>query len=83
MWHLPEGNFTGNAQGIYQWYEFENLTYLKLQPHPSEASESIWYPYIEEHMFFPLSVIFIKNVVAVAAYSRLASQCQAKFQTMK
>ena len=28
-------------------------------------------------------VNFIKNVVAVAAYSRLASQSQAKFQTMK
>ena len=27
--------------------------------------------------------IFIKNVVAVAAYSRLASRSQAKFQTMK
>ena len=28
-------------------------------------------------------LIFIKNVVAVAAYSRLASRSQAKFQTMK
>ena len=28
-------------------------------------------------------IIFIKNVVAVAAYSRLASRSQAKFHTMK
>ena len=24
LWHSPEGNFTGNAQGIFPWYEFEN-----------------------------------------------------------
>ena len=24
LWHSPEGNFTGNAQNIYPWYEFEN-----------------------------------------------------------
>ena len=24
LWHSPEGNFTGNAQDIYPWYEFEN-----------------------------------------------------------
>ena len=31
----------------------------------------------------PQTYIFIKNVVAVAAYSWLASRSQAKFQTMK
>ena len=24
FWHPPEGNFTGNVQAIYSWYEFEN-----------------------------------------------------------
>ena len=24
LWHSPQGNFTGNAQDIYPWYEFEN-----------------------------------------------------------
>ena len=23
LWHSPEGNFSGNAQDIYPWYEFE------------------------------------------------------------
>ena len=23
-WHSPEGNFAGNAQDIYPWYQFEN-----------------------------------------------------------
>ena len=31
----------------------------------------------------PLTGVFIKNVVAVAAYSRLASRSQAKFHIMK
>ena len=30
-WHLPEGNFTGTAQDISLWYEFE-MTNLSLQP---------------------------------------------------
>ena len=24
LWHLPEDNFTGNAQYIHPWFEFEN-----------------------------------------------------------
>ena len=24
LWHSPEGNFTGNAPDIYNWYDFEN-----------------------------------------------------------
>ena len=24
--HSPEGNFTKNAENIYPWYEFENLS---------------------------------------------------------
>ena len=26
FWHSPEGNFTGNAQDVYPWYEFENYS---------------------------------------------------------
>ena len=43
-----------------------------------------WYLFLmTTGKIWELLVIFIKNVVAVAAYSRLASRSQAKFQTMK
>ena len=29
LWYLRDGNFTGNAQGIYPWYEFE-IFFLKI-----------------------------------------------------
>ena len=38
---------------------------------------------IRKSGFNTVKRVFIKNVVAVAAYSRLASRSQAKFQTMK
>ena len=37
FWHLPEGNFTRNAQTIYPWYEFEkknNLRYRRISQGP-------------------------------------------------
>ena len=47
LWHSPEGNFTGNAQDVYPWYEFK-ITYSRLQPHLPGASGSImcWMPKI-------------------------------------
>ena len=38
LWHSPEGNFTGNAQDIYLWYEFE-ITYWRSQLHLPGANE--------------------------------------------
>ena len=38
LWHSPESNFTGNAQDINAWNEFE-ITILKLFPHFPGANE--------------------------------------------
>ena len=38
LWHSPEGNFIGNAQYLYPWYEFKTIT-LILQPHFPEAND--------------------------------------------
>ena len=39
LWHSSEGNFTGNAQDIYSWSEFENNFDFKFQPHLPWSNE--------------------------------------------
>ena len=38
VWHSFKGNFTGSAEDIYLWYEFENY-YLRLQPYRLGTNE--------------------------------------------
>ena len=38
LWHSPEGNFTGNTQDIYPWYELK-MTNLNLQVHLPGSNE--------------------------------------------
>ena len=42
LWHSPVGNFTGNAQDMYAWYEFENLNYCQITV--ASLGHLDWYP---------------------------------------
>ena len=43
--HSPEGNFTGNAEDIYPWYEFENCLFkITAESHGvNELKVLIWF----------------------------------------
>ena len=43
FWHSPEGNFTGNAQDIYPWYEFEKYEFKITAASQRGQEINIWF----------------------------------------
>ena len=85
LWHSPDGNFTGNDQDVYTWYEFE-INNLRLHPHLPGGNEITRVKY---HKQSSMEISHLdsrgrKFIIAVLTHWHLArSRCKFEYVIFK